>query len=392
MKTVTLLGATGSIGQQTLSVIAQHPDQFRVLALTAKNNIDKLFEQCVTFKPEYAWIEGEKSAIKLRDRLQSQGITTTVYSAYNDLLSLAAMKVDCVVAAIVGLAGLKPTFAAARAGNAILLANKETIVSAGELFMQTIAQSGAYCFPLDSEHNAIMQCYPDNYSMGTSTEGVEMVTLTASGGPFRESPLSELCDKTPQQAIAHPNWSMGHKISVDSATLMNKGFEVIEAHWLFNLPFDKIAVQIHPQSIVHAMVQYCDGSVITHMANPDMRIPISYALGYPNRLRLSNASLTIANQTLTFFDVERSRYPSLALAYAAGQAGGNACAMLTIANDYAVQCFLEGKIIFTRIAECVDSVMQHFDCTPYRDIAELFELKHRIEQFLDTKICYSTPS
>ena len=282
MTNLTILGSTGSIGESTLDVVARHPDSYRVFALTAQRQDELLFEQCRQFKPRFAVLLEEDAAQRLRQRLAASGLQTEVLCGVEALEQVsAAAEVDAVMAAIVGAAGLRPTLAAARSGKKILLANKETLVMAGAVFMDAVRASGSLLLPIDSEHNAMFQSLPRDYAGDMKASGVSKILLTASGGPFRNTPLSSLQNVTPEQACAHPNWSMGRKISVDSATMMNKGLEVIEAHWLFNAPADAIEVVVHPQSVIHSLVQYVDGSVLAQLGNPDMRTPIAYALAYP---------------------------------------------------------------------------------------------------------------
>lgn len=359
MKTLTILGSTGSIGVSTLDVVRRHPGRYRVAALCAHHQVDRLFEQCLEFSPKYAVLAGAEQAEQLQQRLSAAGCVTEVEYGPAALERMAALPdVDTVMAAIVGAAGLAPTMAAARAGKRILLANKEALVMAGPIFMQTVRENGATLFPIDSEHNAIFQSLPNGFSGDLSSSGVTALLLTASGGPFRSAPLEALAAVTPEQACAHPNWVMGRKISVDSATMMNKGLEVIEAHWLFNAPPDAIQVVIHPESCIHSLVQYVDGSVIAELGNPDMRTPIAHALAFPERVESGVPPLDLFS--LAAFHFERPdfrRFPCLDLAYQALRAGGSAPAVLNAANEVAVQSFLEGKLAFTRIAEVNAEVM-----------------------------------
>ena len=359
MKTLTILGSTGSIGVSTLDVVRRHPGRYRVAALCAHHQVDRLFEQCLEFSPKYAVLAGAEQAEQLQQRLSAAGCVTEVEYGPAALERMAALPdVDTVMAAIVGAAGLAPTMAAARAGKRILLANKEALVMAGPIFMQTVRENGATLFPIDSEHNAIFQSLPNGFSGDLSSSGVTALLLTASGGPFRSAPLEALAAVTPEQACAHPNWVMGRKISVDSATMMNKGLEVIEAHWLFNAPPDAIQVVIHPESCIHSLVQYVDGSVIAELGNPDMRTPIAHALAFPERVESGVQPLDLFS--LAAFHFERPdfrRFPCLDLAYQALKAGGSAPAVLNAANEVAVQSFLEGKLSFTRIAEVNAEVM-----------------------------------
>ncbi len=354
-KLVTVLGATGSIGVSTLDVVARHPDRFGVFALTAHRQVDKLFEQCLTHRPAYAVLDKSADALDLQSRLDSAGCCTEVLAGAGALAEVAsAPEVDLVMAAIVGAAGLEPSLAAARAGKHILLANKEALVMSGALFMQEVAATGATLLPIDSEHNAIFQALPAGFQRGLHDSGVTRILLTASGGPFRRKPLEELAAVTPDMACAHPNWVMGRKISVDSATMMNKGLEVIEAHWLFGLPSSGIEVVIHPQSVIHSMVSYLDGSVIAQLGNPDMRTPIAHAMAYPDRIDAGVRPLDLFEiARLDFECPDFARFPCLALAYRALEEGGVAPAVLNAANEVAVGCFLEGGLRFDRISAVI---------------------------------------
>jgi 1-deoxy-D-xylulose-5-phosphate reductoisomerase len=358
---ITILGATGSIGASTLDVIARHPDRYRVIALTANRDVDTLARQCAAFSPRYAVMADSDAAAQLRVRLRDASPGVEVLGGPEALASVAALpEVDYVMAAIVGAAGLLPTLEAARHGKHVLLANKEALVMSGALFMESVREHGAVLLPIDSEHNAILQCMPDNYSTGRAPTGVRRIMLTASGGPFRVLPLKDLGAVTPEQACAHPNWEMGRKISVDSATMMNKGLELIEAGWLFSLPLERIEVLIHPQSILHSMVEYEDGSVLAQLGNPDMRIPISHALGWPDRIDSGSAPLDLISiGTLQFEPPDPARFPCLALAGEAWQAGGTAPAILNAANEVAVQAFLDRQIGFTDIPKLIDAALQH---------------------------------
>jgi len=359
MQQISILGSTGSIGTSTLDVVARHPDRFRVFALTANRQVDLLFRQCQQFKPEYAVMLEQDSAKHLRQRVHDSGLGTKVLSGAAALEQVAVMpEVDAVMAAIVGAAGLQPTLAAARAGKKILLANKEILVMAGNVFMDAVHDSGSMLLPIDSEHNAIFQALPRNYDGDPAGNGVRRILLTASGGPFRNTPLSELEDVTPQQACAHPNWVMGRKISVDSATMMNKGLEVIEAHWLFGASADDIQVVVHPQSVIHSLVEYVDGSVLAQLGNPDMRTPIAYGLSYPERITSGVASLDLFKvATLNFVAPDFDRFPCLELAYQALRAKGTSPAVLNAANEMAVEAFLQGQISFPDIPRVISSVM-----------------------------------
>lgn len=355
MKAITILGATGSIGLSTLDVIARHPSRFKVFALTANHSVDKLLQQCLQFQPRYAVMADEASANQLAQQLRQHDCATEVLAGEQALADVAAHSdTDYVMAAIVGAAGLVPSLAAAKAGKRVMLANKEALVMSGKLFMDTIAQSGAELLPIDSEHNAVFQCLPVD-----KCNGVEKVLLTASGGPFRTWAAERLNTVTPEQAVAHPNWSMGQKISVDSATLMNKGLEVIEACWLFNVPASQVEVIVHPQSTIHSMVAYNDGSVLAQLGNPDMRTPIAYALGWPQRLPSGVKPLDLLSVArLDFEQPDSKRFPCLGLAYEAHERGGYATVALNAANEMAVQAFLERRISFQAIPQLVAEVMR----------------------------------
>ena len=357
---VALLGSTGSIGVNTLDVIARHPGRFRVFALTANSQVDKLAEQCVRFQPRFAVMADSDAAMRLQQQLKVTAPDVQVLAGTDGLVQVAAMDgVDVVMAGIVGAAGLLPSLAAARAGKRILLANKEALVMSGALFMQAVQENCATLLPVDSEHNAILQCLPDDYTTGPAPRSVSRITLTASGGPFRALALDKLAAVTPEQACAHPNWVMGRKISVDSATMMNKGLEVIEAGWLFGLPLEQIRVLLHPQSVIHSLVEYHDGSVLAQMGNPDMRIPISHALGHPQRIVSGAEPLDLlAVATLQFEAPDDERYPCLTLATTAWQTGGTAPTLLNAANEVAVQAFLDERIAFTAIPAVIEQVLQ----------------------------------
>ena len=357
---VALLGSTGSIGDSTLDVIARHPERFQVIALTANSRVKKLLEQCVRFQPQYAVMANADAATRLQKELQIAAPDVQVLSGVDSLVKVASLEaVDCVMAGIVGAAGLLPSLAAVRAGKRVLLANKEALVMSGSLFMQAVKESGATLLPVDSEHNAILQCLPEDYRPGMPPGGVRRIMLTASGGPFRTLPVNKLGSVTPEQACAHPNWVMGRKISVDSATMMNKGLELIEAGWLFGLPMEQIEVLLHPQSIIHSLVEYEDGSVLAQMGNPDMRIPISHALGWPQRITSGAGQLDLqAVGTLQFEAPDSDRYTCLGLATAAWQTGGTAPVILNAANEVAVQAFLERRIGFTAIHTVIRETLE----------------------------------
>lgn len=350
-RVLTVLGATGSIGVSTLDVVARHPGRFEIHALTGATQVERMFEQCRSHRPRVAVMSEPGAAAALRERVAAGGLPVTVLEGAAALTEVAtAPEVDTVMAAIVGAAGLPATLAAAQAGKRILLANKETLVVAGQLFMDAIAASGAELLPIDSEHNAIFQSLPRDFGGDFQRAGVKTLWLTASGGPFRTLSAEAIAAATPAQAVAHPNWVMGRKISVDSASLMNKGLEVIEARWLFNARPDQIRVVVHPQSIVHSMVEYADGSVIAQLGTPDMRTPIAYALGFPERIDAGVSALELIGRQLSFEAPDRARFPCLQLAFDALIAGGNAAAVLNAANEVAVARFLDGAIPFNGIA------------------------------------------
>ena len=357
---LTILGSTGSIGVSTLDVVARHPDQYRVEALTANRDVEGLLAQCQRFRPAYAVMADPDSALLLERRLRDAGLAVEVLAGVEGLEQVASMdSVHYVMAAIVGAAGLLPTLAAARSGKRVLLANKEALVVSGELFMQTAADNAAEILPIDSEHNAVFQCMPEGFREGLDRVGVTRILLTASGGPFRTLPLDQLPGVTPEQACAHPNWEMGRKISVDSATMMNKGLEVIEACWLFHTSADRIRVVLHPQSVIHSMVAYSDGSVLAQLGNPDMRTPIAHALAWPRRMESGVEPLDLFEVARLDFEApDLQRFPCLRLAYRAIEAGGAAPAVLNAANEVAVAAFLERKITFTAIPQVIESTLE----------------------------------
>lgn len=372
-KKLTVLGATGSIGVSTLDVVARHPERFAVVALTGNSRVDVLFQQCLAHRPRYAVVGREEQAEALQRRLRASGLDTEVLAGPAALEFVAALpEVDTVMAAIVGAAGLKPTLAAVRAGKKVLLANKEALVMAGHLFMTEVKAHRATLLPIDSEHNAVFQSLPIDYAGEPARAGVSRILLTASGGPFRTTPREALRDVTPEAACAHPNWSMGKKISVDSATLMNKGLEVIEAHWLFGVAPEQIEVVIHPQSVIHSLVQYVDGSVLAELGNPDMRTPIAHALAWPERISAGVAPLDLP--ALARFDFERpdlERFPCLALAYRALAASGNAATVLNAANEIAVAAFLDGQLPFLAIPEVIEATLDAIPVTEMPDLAAI---------------------
>ena len=356
---VTVLGATGSIGLSTLDVIARHPARYQVFALSGFSRLAELEALCMLYRPRFAVVPEASAARSLQDALRAGGLPTEVLHGPQGLCQVAAHPdVDAVMAAIVGAAGLAPTLAAVEAGKKVLLANKEALVMSGALFMQAVKRSGAVLLPIDSEHNAIFQCLPGDYTRGLQHVGVRRILLTASGGPFREMPLEQLHAVTPEQACAHPNWSMGRKISVDSASMMNKGLEMIEACWLFDATPAQIEVLVHPQSVIHSLVDYVDGSVLAQLGNPDMRTPISHALAWPERIDSGVAPLDLfAIARLDFQAPDEQRFPCLRLAREAAQAGGTAPAMLNAANEVAVAAFLERRIRFPEIASIIEDVL-----------------------------------
>ena len=352
---LTILGSTGSIGESTLDVVSRHPEKFRVFALAGHRQVDKLVAQCKQFRPEYAVVGDADHAAELEKKLKQEGIDTQVLYGSQALIDVAsADEVSGVMCAIVGAAGLPSALAAAQKGKTIYLANKETLVVSGALFMETARQNSATVLPIDSEHNAIFQVLPRDYTGRLNEHGINSIILTASGGPFLNTDLSTFDSITPEQAVKHPNWSMGRKISVDSASMMNKGLELIEAHWLFNCPPEKLEVVIHPQSVIHSMVRYRDGSVLAQLGNPDMRTPIAYCLGLPERIDSGVGELDFgALSALTFQKPDFDRFPCLKLAYQAMNAGGAAPCVLNAANEVAVAAFLDKRIKFTDIAKVV---------------------------------------
>jgi len=358
---ITLLGSTGSIGVSTLDVVARHRERFRIVALTANRNAEGMAAQCRRHRPEYAVMADPVAAGKLRLLLSGVAQPPEVLAGTAALESVAALpQVDSVMAAIVGAAGLLPTLAAARAGKRLLLANKEALVVSGSLLMQAVADNGAEILPIDSEHNAVFQCLPGDFHGGGDIErlGVEQILLTASGGPFRDTPLEELADVTPEAACAHPNWDMGRKISVDSATMMNKGLELIEACWLFGTNPGRVRILLHPQSVIHSLVQYRDGSVLAQLGNPDMRTPIAHALAWPERIDSGVAALDLLEvQRLDFQPADPQRFPCLELAYGAATQGGTYPVILNAANEVAVDAFLKRRIGFTDIPTVVDKTL-----------------------------------
>jgi 1-deoxy-D-xylulose-5-phosphate reductoisomerase len=373
MQNIAILGATGSIGASTLDVIARHPSRFRVTALTANRQVDELAELCRRYRPDYACVADASQGPRLRERLASAGVSCKVLAGEEGLVEIASLRdVDCVMAAIVGAAGLRATLAAAKAGKKLLLANKEALVVAGPVFMETVRANGATLLPIDSEHNAIFQCLPAFAAGELAAKGIRRILLTGSGGPFRERARKELHRVTPEEACAHPNWVMGRKISVDSATMMNKGLEIIEAHWLFGAKPEQIQVVVHPQSVVHSMVEYADGSVIAQLGHPDMRTPIAQALAYPERIDAGVPSLDLFRiGSLDFERPDFERFPALGLAYSALKGGGAAPATLNAANEVAVAAFLEGRLPFLRITAVIEEVLNALGSGPARTLEEV---------------------
>ena len=375
-KRITVLGATGSIGLSTLDVIARHPQRYEVFALTGHTQLERLLQQCLQFNPRFVVVLQQDAGATLAAKLKAENCRTEVLVGIDAMEQVAsASEVDMVMAVIVGAAGLRPTLAAARAGKTVLLANKETLVVAGQLFMQAVQQSGARLLPIDSEHNAIFQALPAQYAGDLAAKGVAKIILTASGGPFRSLPVAQLRDVTPEQACAHPNWSMGRKISVDSASMMNKGLEVIEAHWLFNAAADQIDVLIHPQSVIHSMVSYVDGSVIAQLGNPDMRTPIAYALAYPERIDAGVPALDLAAiATLQFEKPDMQRFRCLQLAFDCLRSGDDRSAVLNAANEVAVSAFLQQQIRFDQIPDLVEAALQRLPSQSLQSLEQVLAI------------------
>ncbi|WP_311971386.1 1-deoxy-D-xylulose-5-phosphate reductoisomerase [Pseudomonas baltica] len=372
---ITVLGATGSIGLSTLDVIARHPQRYQVFALSGYSRLAQLLALCLRHAPRFAVVPDENAAVTLREGLRAAGSSTEVLVGEQALCGVSeAGEVDAVMAAIVGAAGLRPTLAAVKAGKKVLLANKEALVMSGALFMQAVRTSGAVLLPIDSEHNAIFQCLPSHYGQGLASVGVRRILLTASGGPFRCTPLPELQQVTPDQACAHPNWSMGRKISVDSASMMNKGLELIEACWLFDARPEQVEVVVHPQSVIHSLVDYVDGSVLAQLGNPDMRTPIANALAWPERIDSGVAPLDLfAIARLDFEAPDEVRFPCLRLAREAAQAGQSAPALLNAANEVAVEAFLQGRLRYPQIASMIEAVLQQQPVVALDDLEAVFE-------------------
>lgn len=379
---ITVLGATGSIGLSTLDVIARHPERYQVFALSGYSRLPELLALCLRHAPAFAVVPSAEAAQQLRAGLVAAGSATEVLEGEAGLCQVAAApEVDAVMAAIVGAAGLRPTLAAVEAGKKVLLANKEALVMSGALFMQAVQRSGAVLLPIDSEHNAIFQCLPGDYARGLSQVGVRRILLTASGGPFRETPLAELAEVSPEQACAHPNWSMGRKISVDSASMMNKGLELIEACWLFDARPSQVEVVVHPQSVIHSLVDYVDGSVLAQLGNPDMRTPIANALAWPQRIDSGVAPLDLfAVARLDFQAPDEQRFPCLRLARQAAEAGNSAPAMLNAANEVAVEAFLQRRIRFPQIASMIEQVLDQEPVVAVQTLDAVFAADQRARQ------------
>jgi 1-deoxy-D-xylulose-5-phosphate reductoisomerase len=384
MRSITVLGATGSIGTSTLDLIAQHPDKFRLFAATAFSRVDKLAQIVEKFSPAFAVVRDDASRLALKGLLGSDN-TCQVLVGEQGLCEVASTpEVDMVMAAIVGAAGLAPCWAAAQAGKLILLANKETLVTAGGLFMSAVKQSGGVLLPIDSEHNAIFQCMPHDFNASLAASGIRKIHLTASGGPFRCATLEQLQAVTPEQAVAHPNWSMGQKISVDSASMMNKGLELIEACWLFSCDSADIDIVVHPQSVIHSMVEYVDGSVLAQLGNPDMRTPIAHAMAWPDRITAGVAPLNLIDiARLDFEAPDDARFPCLRLARQAAEQRGYSSVYMNAANEIAVQAFLDRRLSFLGIAELIERVMLSADGGEPSDIIAVKEADARARRLAE---------
>lgn len=384
MRSITVLGATGSIGTSTLDLIAQHPDKFRLFAATAFSRVDKLAQIVEKFSPAFAVVRDDASRLALRDLLGSDNACQILVGEQGLCEVASAPEVDMVMAAIVGAAGLAPCWAAAQAGKLILLANKETLVTAGGLFMSAVKQSGGVLLPIDSEHNAIFQCMPHDFNASLAASGIRKIHLTASGGPFRCATLEQLQAVTPEQAVAHPNWSMGQKISVDSASMMNKGLELIEACWLFSCDSADIDIVVHPQSVIHSMVEYVDGSVLAQLGNPDMRTPIAHAMAWPERISAGVAPLNLIDiARLDFEAPDDARFPCLRLARQAAEQRGYSSVYMNAANEIAVQAFLDRRLSFLGIAELIERVMLSADSGEPSDIIAVKEADARARRLAE---------
>ena len=380
---ITILGSTGSIGVNTLDVISRHPDYFKVVALSANSQVERLFSQCQQFRPTYAVMADEAAAAQLADRIKQADLPIEVLAGIDGLVQVSQLdNVDQVMAAIVGAAGLLPTLAAAKAGKRVLLANKEALVMSGRLFMEAVKQNQAELLPIDSEHNAIFQCMPTSFDNGLDSVGVRRILLTGSGGPFRTTAMDKLANVSPQQACAHPNWDMGRKISVDSATMMNKGLELIEACWLFNTSPDHVEIMLHPQSVIHSMVEYVDGSVLAQLGQPDMRTPIAHAMAWPKRIDSGVERLNLIDVArLEFEKPDLQRFPCLRLAEQAARAGGTTPAILNAANEIAVAEFLDNKIRFTDIAPLVEDVMTQIPTMAANDLDTILQADQTAREY-----------
>jgi len=382
-QSLVILGSTGSIGASTLDVVLRHPRRFRVTALTTNSRVDVMLAQCKQFQPDFAVVVDKHAARVLERQVVEAGLATRVLCGAAALEEVASLpQVDTVMAAIVGIAGLRSTLAAALNGKKLLLANKESLVTAGALFMDAVKSGGARLLPIDSEHNAVFQALPEKFNGDLDASGVRRILLTASGGPFRTTPLSQLASVTPEQACAHPNWVMGRKISVDSATMMNKGLEVIEAHWLFSAPPACIEVVVHPESIVHSMVEYVDGSVIAQLGNPDMRTPIAHALAYPERIANGVSFLDLtAHGALNFEQPDVCRFPCLALAFEALHAGQGAATVVNAANEVAVARFLDGALDFLQIPRMVEAALAAVRAPVAGSLEDVLELDREAREY-----------
>jgi len=387
MQQVAILGSTGSVGENALDVIARHPDRYSVSMLSANTSVDKLFSQCSLCAPKYAVMRDEASADLLQNKIREAGLHTQVLQgeqALGDCVSSA--DVDTVLAAIVGAAGLMPTLAAVQAGKRVLLANKEALVMSGSLLMTSAAESGAQILPIDSEHNAIFQCISD-HTLSNNEAGIEKIILTGSGGPLRNCSIDELAVVTPQQALAHPNWSMGPKISIDSASLMNKGLEVIEACTLFSIELDELEVLIHPESVIHSMVRYRDGSVLAQLGQPDMRTPIAHALAWPDRIASGVEPLDFTRLSGLHFEApDLNRFPCLRLAFEAQRAGGTAPTILNAANEIAVEAFLDNSVSFLQLAELVEDTLSNIKISPAADLTTIIEADNHARTVAQNKL------
>ncbi len=381
MKTISILGATGSIGQNTLKIIADNQDKFNVYALSAHHNYDKILEQARNFQPKYVVIATKTLADKLQHALKSEGLETTVLFGAKALIEIArADEVDIVMAAIVGMAGLESSYAAVCAGKKVLLANKESLVAAGNIFMKAVKENGATLLPVDSEHNAIFQCLTDNQY---HAKEVDKIILTASGGPFRNKALSDLESITPDEACNHPNWKMGRKISVDSSTMVNKALEVIEAYWLFNVPVDKLEVLIHPQSIVHSMVKYCDGSYIAQLGSPDMKTPIGYSLFFPERQAVNVTPLDLCATSLTFEKADFIRFRALEMVFSLlGEKDYVKSIIFNAANEVLVEAFLAEKIQYLQIIAYIEQTLAELHFSSAKTIEDVIEIDQKTRDFI----------